>query len=113
MKMYKKYDTPLGYFEYIKTPAQYFHIAVNQKFVENSYCFLIASPEKALCDLILAANNLRLQSVKAMRAYLEEDLRIEMTALASFDVNVVEECLKFGRKKTELTQLLKLLSYEK
>ena len=113
MKMHKRYDTPLGHFEYVKASAQYFHIAVHQEFVNNLYCFLIASPEKALCDLILAANNLRLQSVKAMRAYLEEDLRIEMTALASFDVNVVEECLKFGRKKTELTQLLKLLSNEK
>ena len=110
MKMRKWYDTPLGQFEYVKIPAQYFQIGIHQEIVDNSYCFLIASPEKALCDLILNTNNLRLQSVKAMRTYLEEDLRFEMSALKSFHVNIVEECLKYGRKKTELTQLLKLLS---
>jgi len=110
MKMHKHYDTPLGHFEYLKMPAEYFHIAVNQEFVDDSYCFLIASPEKALCDLILSTNNLRLQSAKAMRAYLEADLRFEMSKLTSFDGHIVEECIKFGKKKMELTQLLKLLS---
>jgi hypothetical protein len=110
MKMYKQYDTPLGRFDYVKTPTQYYPIAVNQKIVDNAYCFLIASPEKALCDLILQTNNLRLQSVKAMNEYLEENLRFEMSALTSFNINIVEECIKFGRKKTELSQLLKLLS---
>jgi len=109
LKMYKFYDTPIGQFEYMKTPAKYFQIGVNQEIID-SYCFMIASPEKALCDLILCTNNLRLQSVKAMRIYLEEDLRFEMSALHSFNVNIVEECLKYGRKKTELSQLLKLLS---
>jgi uncharacterized protein YifN (PemK superfamily) len=113
MKMYKQYDTPLGQFEYVKVPAQYYHIAVNQKIIDNSYCFLIASPEKALCDLILQTSNLRLQSVKAMNEYLEDNLRFEMSALTSFNVHIVEECIKYGRKKTELSQLLKLLSNEK
>ena len=110
LKMHKHYDTPLGQFEYIKVPEKYFQIAVNQEIIDKSYCFLIASPEKALCDLILCTNNLRLQSVKAMSKYLEEDLRFEISALDSFNVNIIEECLKFGRKKTELLQLLKFIS---
>ena len=113
MKMYKIYNTPLGQFEYLKMPAPYFQIGISQKMIDNSYCYLIASPEKALCDLVLCTNNLRLQSAKAMNEYLEEDLRFEMSALASFNVSIVEQCLKFDRKKTELTQLLKLLSYGK
>jgi hypothetical protein len=110
MKMYKRYVTPIGQFEYVKAPALYFQIGINQEFVDKSYCFLIASPEKALCDLILNTKNLRLQSVKAMSEYLEEDLRFEMSALDSFNVNIVEECLKYGRKRTELKQLIKFLS---
>ena len=110
VKMHKRYDTPFGQFEYVKVPEEYFQIGVNQEIIGKSYCFLIALPEKALCDLILCTNNLRLQSVKAMNEYLEEDLRFEMSALDSFNVNIVEECLKYGRKKTELTQFLKLLS---
>ena len=113
MKPYKRYETSLGHFEYMKVPDEYFQIAVNQEIIDNSYCFLIASPEKALCDLILCTNNLRLQSVKAMSEYLEQNLRFEMSVLASFNLNIVEECLRFGRKKRELTQLLKLLSHGK
>jgi hypothetical protein len=112
-KLYKKYDTPLGHFEYVKMPERYFPIGIRQEIIENQYAFLIATPEKALCDLIVATPNLRLQSVKAMQIYLEEDLRFEMSALSSFNINMVEGCLEFGRKKTELMQLLKLLSYGK
>ena len=109
MKMHKWYDTPLGNFEYIKVPENYFPIGINPEIIENKYAFLIASPTKALCDMIATTPNLRLQSVKAINEYLEENLRFEMSALDSFNINIVEECLKYGRKKTELIQLLKLL----
>jgi hypothetical protein len=108
-KLHKRYDTPLGHFEYVKVPALYFPIGIRQEIVGNSYAFLIASPEKALCDKIVTTPNLRLQSVKAMQEYLEEDLRFEMSALSFFNSGIVEECIEYGKKRTELTQLLKLL----
>jgi len=109
MKLYKQYETPLGHFEYIKVPERYFSIGISQKIINNSYSFLIATPEKALCDKIIISQNIRIQSVKAMREYLEEDLRFEMSALTSFDTGIIRECLEFSKKKMELTQLLKLL----
>jgi predicted transcriptional regulator of viral defense system len=109
MKLHKQYETPLGHFEYIKAPENYFPIGIHQEIINNSYAFLIASPEKALCDKIVNLRNVRIQSVKAMREYLENDLRFEMSALSSFNTDIIENCIKFGRKKTELTQLLKLL----
>ncbi|GHT05819.1 hypothetical protein AGMMS49525_13520 [Bacteroidia bacterium] len=108
-KLHKQYGTLLGNFEYVKVPAQYYPIGVRQEIVDNSYAFLIASPEKALCDKIVTTPNLRLQSVKAMGEYLEEDLRFEMSALSSFNSDIVEECIEYGRKRTELTQLFELL----
>jgi len=108
-KQYKQYNTPLGNFEYVKVPENYFPIGINQEIINNSYAFLIASPEKALCDKIVNLRNVRIQSVKAMLEYLENDLRIDMSALTSFDAAIIKECLRFGRKKTELTHLLKLL----
>ena len=109
MKLQKTYNTQLGRFEYVKVPEKYFPIGIHQEIVNNSYSFLIATPEKALCDKIIASKNLKIQSVKAMHEYLEEDLRFEMSALASFDVDIVKKCFEFGIKKTELNQLLKLL----
>ena len=110
MKQYKQYDTQLGRFEYVKIPESYFPIGIHQEIVNNAYSFLIATPEKALCDKIVTSKNLKIQSVKALREYLEEDLRLDMSALTSFDIDIVRNCLEFGRKRTELTQLLKLLS---
>jgi hypothetical protein len=108
-KLHKQYDTPLGHFEYVKVPEKYFPIGISQEIIDNQYAFLIASPEKALCDMISTTQNIKIQSVKSMRVYLDEDLRFEMSALQSFNVEIIEECIEFGRKKMELTQLLKLL----
>ena len=108
-KLHKLFQTPLGRFEYIKMPERYFPIGIHQEIINNSYAFLIAAPEKALCDKISASKNLKIQSTKAMHVYLEEDLRFDMPALTSFDVNIIRRCIEFGRKKVELTQLLKLL----
>ena len=108
-KQYKQYNTPLGNFEYVKVPENYFPTGINQEIINNSYAFLIASPEKALCDKIFNLRNFRIQSVKAMQEYLENDLRFEMSALNSFNADIIENCIKFGKKKTELIQLLKLL----
>ena len=112
-KLHKQYETPLGRFEYIKAPEKYFPIGIHQEIINNSYSFLIATPEKALCDKIITSKNLKIQSVMAMREYLEEDLRFEMPALTAFDVDIISKCLEFGRKKTELTQLLKLIQHGK
>jgi predicted transcriptional regulator of viral defense system len=108
-KLYKQYDTPLGHFEYVKVPEKYYPIGIRQEIIDDSYAFLIATPEKALCDKIITTQNLRIQSAKAMHVYLEENLRFEMSALSSFNSEIVEECIAFGKKKTELIQLLKLL----
>jgi len=108
-KQHKQYNTPLGNFEYIKVPENYFSIGINQEIINNSYAFLIASPEKALCDKITNLRNVRIQSVKVMYEYLENDLRFEMSALNSLNIGIIENCIKFGKKKTELIQLLKLL----
>jgi predicted transcriptional regulator of viral defense system len=110
-KMHKNYDTPLGHFEFVKVPSAYFPIGIRQEIVDNQYAFLIASPEKALCDKIITTPNLRIQSVKAMREYLEEDLRFEISALQKFDIGVIRQCAEVGRKKTELRELEKLLFY--
>jgi hypothetical protein len=109
MQQHKQYETPLGNFEYLKVPEKYFPIGIHQEIINNSYAFLIASPEKALCDKIVVSQNIRIQSVKAMHEYLEDDLRFEMSALSSFNHEIIKQCIEFGKKKTELTQLLKLL----
>jgi hypothetical protein len=108
-KLHKLYDTPLGYFEYVKVPEKYYPVGVSQEIIDNAYAFLIASPEKALCDKIVTTPNLRLQSIKAMQEYLEEDLRIDFSAIQNIDLDIIRQCVEVGRKKGELGLLEKFL----
>ncbi len=111
-KRAKQYLTPLGKFDYPKVPENYFSIGIQQEQTESKSIFLIASPEKALCDMILLTSGLRLQSVKAVKTYLEENLRIDLSEKKDWNTEIIRECSEKGKKKTELTQLLKLLENE-
>ena len=107
-KRAKTFATPLGSFEYKTVAADYFSIGLQQKIIENQYAFLIATPTKAICDMIATTPNLRLQSVKAMQSYLTEDLRIDFEILKTLDKDVVKQCIEVGKKKTELRWLSKI-----
>ena len=109
MKRAKKYDTPLGLFDYRTVLPDYFSIGIQQQVIKNTTTFLIASPEKALCDMIVLSSSLRLQSAKAVKIYLEENLRIDLFESRSWNTEIISQCIEVGKKKTELSQLLKLL----
>ena len=105
----KKFENSIGYFEYISVPHKYYPIGVSQQMVQDKYIFLIASPEKALCDMIIATPRLLIQSERALRAYLEDDLRFDMSALDTMNVDIIKECIETGKKKSILELLLKIL----
>lgn len=109
MKRFKMYDTPLGVFEYRTVSPEYFSIGIQQQVTQSNTAFLIASPEKALCDLIVLSSGLRLQSSKAVKIYLEENLRIDLFEKRSWNTEIISQCMEVGKKKTALSQLLKLL----
>jgi len=104
-----RFENFAGNFEYITIPNNYYSIGISQQTVDNEYTYLLATPEKALCDTILATSNLRLQSVKAMQVYLEEDLRIDFSVLQNIDTEIIRQCVETGRKKGELKLFLKFL----
>ena len=106
----RKFSTPLGDFDYVSASAGYHAIGIKQHIVENQYACLIASPEKAVCDMIVATRGLRLQSPKAVHAWLEEDLRADFEAVRAFDTEIIRQCAACGKKKTELRHLCNLLA---
>jgi hypothetical protein len=109
LKRTRSFLNKLGRFDYITTSQEYFHIGVRQEKTDQSQLFLMASPEKALCDMIANTRNLRIQSVKSMQEYLENDLRIDTEELEKLDVEIIKQCALYGKKKNELYFLSKLL----
>ncbi|MDR1283900.1 MAG: hypothetical protein LBK99_24245 [Opitutaceae bacterium] len=105
----RKFSTPLGDFDYLTVPAATLPVGVRQEVVRNSYAFLIATPEKALCDLLLTTRNLDLRSVRSMHRYIEEDLRMDMDAAARFDTQIIRDYAAVGKKENILAQLAALI----
>lgn len=109
MKRSKQFSTELGYFGYTHVPSDYFGIGLNQEIFQQEFSFLMAGPEKALCDMIYTTNRLRLQSVKAVKTYLEENLRCDFSGIKFFDLKIVEKCFNAGVARVELENLLKYM----
>lgn len=107
-RLTKKYENNVGRFEYIHCPANYYSIGIRQV-VEEDYAYLIASPEKALCDLLAYTPKLRLRFVKSMQTYLGEDIRFDMVEFYKMDSDIFEQCLAVSKKKTDIQNILKLL----
>ncbi|HZK03086.1 MAG TPA: hypothetical protein VFC94_01620 [Bacteroidaceae bacterium] len=105
----KKFENEIGVFQYMSVNEDYYSIGISQKRVNNKYTFLIASPEKALCDTIISTPYLYFQSSKAVMVYFEDDLRFDMSALKDFDKVIIEQCAATGKKRKSLEFLLKIL----
>lgn len=70
---------------------------------------LIASPEKALCDIIATKSGLLLRSVAQTRDFLTEDLRIDRETLAQLEHSLIQSWIPDAPKKSSLVMLLKTL----
>ena len=70
------------------------------------HTYLVASPEKALCDLIVKSSGLTATSIKSIKSWLTEDLRFDMDALSHFDVTLLELCGKHAPVKNNIITLL-------
>lgn len=108
----KTFVNTIAQFNYISVPEPYFKIGVTIK-EEAGASFLIASPEKALCDLMVYTPNLNLRFMTAVRRFLEEDIRFDMDCLRNLDLTIVEACARASRKKNMLNQLLKIIEHER
>ncbi|MCL2416393.1 MAG: hypothetical protein FWD02_00460 [Bacteroidales bacterium] len=104
----KKFENTIANFEYTTVGKDYYSIGIKQQ-IENNCTFLIATPEKALCDMIVTTPYLQIQSVIALSSYLEDDLRFDMSALEKMDTDIIAQCIETGKKKRILSLLLKLL----
>lgn len=108
----RDYENTVGTFNYIHVPTLYYNIGVTIK-ESSGATFMIATPEKALCDLMVFTPNLNLRFQTSMRDYLEEDIRFDMDALLNFDLDIIKECAEVSRKKTMLNQLIKFIENER
>lgn len=108
LKHSKDFDTQLGRFEYTHISKEAFSVGLTSVRKEG-YAFIMATPEKALCDLIANSPQVNLRYLKDAKIYLEEDIRLEMEDFMQMNFEVFEDYIHVGKKADSIRTLLKLL----
>ena len=108
VKHSRSFDTPVGHFDFSCINREAFHVGVTI-INKQTYTFLMASPEKALCDLIANSPKVNLRYIKDVEQYLEEDIRLDMDEFFKMDASVFERYIEVGKKSTSIQTLLKYM----
>jgi len=108
----RSFTNSYGRFDYIHTNRESFHVGVTQETDEGVY-FLIATPERALCDLIAYTKGLNLRYRVEVQKYLEEDIRFDMDFFATARLSIFEEYASLGRKSNSIITLINWMKNER
>lgn len=85
----KKFHTPIGSFFYKHLSHEKYSLGFTLKTIDDFHSILIATPEKALLDIVYFSKGLNLKI--PLEEYFYEDLRIEESTLKELYVNMLEE----------------------
>ena len=105
----KTFRTPAGLFRYIKMKLPYYSYGITMVESAKTQTILIASPEKAVCDIIAVKTGLILRSSSQTKLFLEEDLRMERDALQNLNRDIIRSWIAEAPKKSSLLMLIKTL----
>lgn len=108
LKHSRDFDTPVGRFEYTRISKDAFSVGLTS-IRKTAYAFVIATPEKALCDLVANSPGVNLRYPKDAALYLEEDIRMELSDFIQMDSAIFEAYAEVGKKADSIRTLLKLL----
>jgi hypothetical protein len=86
------FNTPLGMFTYSSIPVEAYPAGITLNRSDHT-SFFIATPEKALADLVHHRRGLSLRSTHDVESFLEEDLRIESESIRDLNPAVLREIL--------------------
>jgi hypothetical protein len=81
----RSFDTPIGAFSYRRIPGRSFQTGMDRVELDNGRSFLIATPEKALADMIVRDRGAGIQTQTQLRDYLLDSLRIDPAGLRELD----------------------------
>ncbi len=77
----KIFHTPIGSFSYRYLHPKKYPTQINLLNIDSQRHILIASPGKAIADLLMLTKNLKLNSLEDMESYIVENMRFDVDAL--------------------------------
>jgi len=95
-KRARTFDTPVARFRYLPVPERAFAIGVAWETAKGG-AYLLAQPEKALCDRIAQAADLHAQ--REVPAFLFDDLRLEEDRIDELDPGLIDSIAAVYRRR--------------
>lgn len=95
----RTFDTPVGTFSYRMIPLEAFRTGMDRVELDGGRSFLIAIPEKALADRIVADRGAGITSQKELHEYLLTNLRIDPAGLLGLDSARLAEIARHYRSR--------------
>jgi predicted transcriptional regulator of viral defense system len=85
----KTIKTPIGTFEYRAVSPDVFKVGIEYRSLRKKEGYFIASKEKALADLVYKTPHIR--SIRQLRFFLFEEMRVDEEMFRKFDFKKLEE----------------------
>lgn len=95
----RTFDSPVGNFSYRMIPMEAFRTGMDRVELDDGRSFLIATPEKALADRIVADRGADISTQKGLHEYLLADLRIDPASLRRLDPTRLTEIVWHYRSR--------------
>jgi hypothetical protein len=95
----RTFDSPVGTFSYRMIPMEAFRTGMDQVELDDGRSFLIAIPEKALADRIVADRGAGISTQKELHEYLLAELRIDPANLSGLDPTRLMEIAQHYRSR--------------
>lgn len=97
------FATPVGTFSYRMIPLEAFRTGMDRVELDDGRSFLVAIPEKALADRIVADRGAGISTQKELHEYLLSSLRIDPAGLRELDpVRVAEIARAYRSRRVKL-----------
>jgi len=95
----RAFDTPVGNFSYRMIPLEAFRTGMDRVELDGGRAFLIAIPEKALADRIVAERGADITTQKELHGYLMDNLCIDPAAMRGLDPARLAEITRHYRSR--------------
>lgn len=108
----RTFRSAVGVFSYRRIPMNAFRVGMDRVQLDDGRAFLIATPEKALADKIVADRGADVGSREALRGYLLDSLRVDPGSLARLDSESLEEIAQ-GYRSRKIRMLSQLVAQDR
>lgn len=105
----KTIENVIGRFSYIGIPLPYYSLGIKIESLGRDQNAIMATPEKALFDMVVCTRNLQLRSYRDAEKWLK-DMRFDAYWLSQLDQNKMTSYLASAPKKESLKCLTKTIT---